>query len=66
MILSTLKFICDPIIGCVPALLIFSANSKAPHKFEVSHKPIALILLLLQYSASSSIFTAPSHMEYCE
>ena len=41
MILSTLKFICDPIIGCVPALLIFSANSKAPHKFELSHKPIA-------------------------
>ena len=28
-----------PIIGWVPTLEIFSANSSAPHKFEVSHKP---------------------------
>ena len=31
--------ICVPIIGCVPTLEIFSANSNAPHKLEVSERP---------------------------
>jgi len=44
---SNLKFICVPIIGCVPDLDIFSENSKAPHKFAVSERPIDCILLLL-------------------
>ena len=32
-------------IGWVPALEIFSANSKAPHKLDVSDKPTDFILL---------------------
>jgi len=54
-----------PIIGCVPDLEIFSANSKAPHKLEVSLIPKDLILFNLQYSCRSSILAAPSHIEYC-
>ena len=43
------KLICVPIIGCVPDLLIFSANSNAPHKFKLSQIPILGILFSLQY-----------------
>ena len=35
--------ICVPIIGCVPAFDIFSENSKAPDKFNVSDKPIKIL-----------------------
>ena len=35
-----------PIIGCVPDFDIFSANSKAPHKFEVSLNPKDFVLLI--------------------
>ena len=45
-----LKFICVPIIGCVPAFEIFSANSRAPHKFEVSQIANDLILFSLENS----------------
>ena len=47
---SVLKFICVPIIGCVPDLLIFSENSRAPHKLKLSQTPTDLILLFLQMS----------------
>jgi hypothetical protein len=55
-----------PIIGCVPTLEIFSANSNAPHKFEVSQRPNDFNLFDFEKSCKSSIFTAPSHIEYCE
>jgi len=47
---SNLKLICVPIIGCVPTLDIFSANSNAPHKLEVSERPKQGILFSLQKS----------------
>ena len=53
-------------IGCVPAFEIFSANSSAPHKLVVSHKPKDLILLVFAMSFNSSILIAPSQIEYCE
>ena len=40
-----LKFICVPIIGCVPTLDIFSANSNAPHRLVLSHNASDFILL---------------------
>ena len=51
-------------IGWVPDLLTFSANSRAPHKLKLSHIPIFLILFSLQCAAKSSIFIAPSQIEY--
>ena len=42
--------ICVPIIGCVPILETFSANSNAPHKLDVSDNPMLLIFLSLQKS----------------
>ena len=60
-----LNNICVPIIGCVPDFDIFSENSSAPHKFEVSDKPIDLILFSLQKFLKFSIFRAPSQIEYC-
>ena len=42
-----LKFIWVPIIGWTPVLDIFSANSRAPHKLDVSLRPKALIFLSL-------------------
>ena len=44
---SCLKFIWVPIIGWVPALEMFSANSKDPHKLDVSDRPTHLIFLSL-------------------
>ena len=38
----------QPIIGCVPALEIFSANSSAPHRLDVSERPKQGILFCLQ------------------
>ena len=37
-----------PKIGCVPTFEIFSENSSAPHKLDVSDNPTALILFFLQ------------------
>ena len=54
----------QPIIGCVPDFEIFSANSSAPHKFDVSHKPKDFILFFFEYSCKSSILAAPSQIEY--
>ncbi len=51
-------------MGCVPDLLIFSENSKAPHKLKLSQIPATFILLSLQNSESSSSFIAPSQIEY--
>ena len=42
---------------------IFSANSRAPHKFDVSHKANDLIFFSLEISFKSSILIAPSHIE---
>ena len=53
-------------IGWLPTFDIFSENSKAPHKLKLSAKPIDLIFFDLQYSAKSSIFTAPSKKGNCE
>ena len=53
----------QPIIGWVPTLDIFSANSRAPHKFDVSHKARDLIFFSLDISFKSSILIAPSHIE---
>ena len=61
-----LKLIWVPIIGWDPILDIFSENSIAPHKFEVSHKPRDFILNSLAFSFKESILTAPSHIEYWE
>ena len=44
--------------------LEFSENSNAPNKFDVSDRPIDLTLFFLQNSFKSSIFTAPSQIEY--
>ena len=60
-----LKLIWVPIIGWTPVFEIFSANSNAPHRFEVSHNAIDLILFSLIESFRSSIFIAPSQIEYC-
>ena len=59
-----LKLICVPIIGCVPILEIFSANSNAPHKLVVSQSPNDCILFDFEKSCKSSILTAPSQIEY--
>ena len=61
---SNLKFICVPIIGCVPILDIFSENSRAPQRFEVSDKPTHAIFFSLQKSFKLSILIAPSQIEY--
>ena len=45
-----LNIIWVPIIGWVPDLEIFSENSKAPDKFDLSDKPIDWILFVLQKS----------------
>ena len=37
-------------IGCVPIFEIFSANSKAPHKFDVSHNANDLNLFSFEKS----------------
>ena len=55
-----------PRIGCVPLFDIFSENSRAPHKLYESDKPTALIFFFLQKSDNSSIFNAPSQIEYWE
>mgnify|MGYP000088090201 CR=1 FL=1 len=52
-------------IGCVPTLAIFSENSNAPHKLEVSESPRQGILFSLQKSFKFSILIAPSQIEYC-
>ena len=52
-------------IGWVPDFDIFSANSNAPHRFDVSQIPNDFILLIFEYSWRSSILTAPSQIEYC-
>ncbi|SVA45948.1 uncharacterized protein METZ01_LOCUS98802, partial [marine metagenome] len=49
----------------VPTLEMFSANSKAPHKLDVSDKPMLWIFLSLQKFFKLSILIAPSHIEYC-
>ena len=41
-----------------------SENSTAPHKFDVSHIPSALIFNSLVLSFRSSILIAPSQIEY--
>ena len=51
-------------MGCVPALLILSENSRAPHKLKLSQIPRAFNLFSLQKSERSSILAAPSHIEY--
>ena len=61
-----LKLIWVPIIGWDPDLDNFSANSKAPHRLEVSHKPIAFSLLSLEISFKSSNLIAPSQIENWE
>ena len=45
----------QPIIGWAPDLEIFSENSKAPKRFDVSESPMLLILISLQYSFNFSI-----------
>ena len=61
---SNLKLICVPIIGWVPIFDNLSENSIAPHKFEVSFIPRLLILNSYAQSFKSSIFIAPSQIEY--
>ena len=51
-------------IGWVPTFEIFSANSKAPQRFEVSDKPTQGIFFSLQSFFKLSILIAPSQMEY--
>ena len=53
-------------IGWVPDLDIFSANSKAPHRLEVSQSANDLNLFSFEKSFKSSILIAPSHIENCE
>ena len=65
IILLNSKFIWDPIIGCVPALLISSENSKAPQRLKLSLSPADLILFSLQNLAKFEILIAPSQIEYC-
>ena len=55
-----------PIIGWVPYLEIVSENSSAPHKFNESLNPTALILFFLHKFDRLDIFKAPSQIEYCE
>ena len=52
-------------MGCVPTLEIFSANSSAPHRLDVSERPKQGILFSLQKSFKLSILIAPSQIEYC-
>ena len=52
-------------IGCVPTLEIFSENSNAPHKLDVSERPKQGISFSLQKSFKLSILIAPSQIEYC-
>ena len=54
---SCLKFIWVPTIGWVPALEMFSANSKDPHKLDVSDRPTHLIFFSLQNSFKLSILS---------
>ena len=51
-------------IGFVPVFETISENSNAPLKFEVSEIPRHFVLLALQKSLRSSIFIAPSQIEY--
>ena len=60
-----LKLTCVPRIGWVPLFDMFSENSSAPHKLKESDKPNTLTLFFLQNSDNSSIFNAPSQIEYC-
>ena len=59
MVSPNLKLIWVPIIGCVPTLEIFSANSSAPQRFEVSQRANDLVLFVFEKSCKSSILTAP-------
>ena len=64
--LSDPHLIFDELLNKNNGVAIFSANSNAPHKFDVSHKPKDLILFSLEKSFKSSNLIAPSHIEYCE
>ena len=48
----------------MPTLEIFSANSKAPHRLEVSQIANDYNLFSFEKSCKSSIFIAPSQIEY--
>ena len=52
-------------IGCVFDFDTVSENCKTPQRLDVSDIPIELSFLILQNFSKSSIFIAPSQIEYC-